>query len=108
MENARTGQRKKREREREREREFAHEKFQKLLIGHTHTHTHTMRQSADDRAAAVSKAEDAMAAMTSQWKDKWKEQTDLLEKRALRVKETGRALKVTYQPNAHTKLLEMA
>mmetsp|Transcript_9007 Transcript_9007/g.23194 ORF Transcript_9007/g.23194 Transcript_9007/m.23194 type:complete len:1067 (+) Transcript_9007:151-3351(+) len=51
-------------------------------------------KSADEKAAALSKAEDAMSAMTSQWKDKWKEQTDLMESRALHVKETGSALRV--------------
>lgn len=50
--------------------------------------------SADAKVAALEKAEGAMDAMTSQWKDKWKEQTDLMESRALRVKESGRALKV--------------
>lgn len=57
----------------------------------------TASASADEKAAALHKAEDAMDAMTSQWKDKWKEQTDLMESRALRVKETGRALKVDSQ-----------
>eukprot|EP00038_Savillea_parva_P007589 m.171191 g.171191 ORF g.171191 m.171191 type:complete len:1061 (-) comp13345_c0_seq1:363-3545(-) len=54
-------------------------------------------KAADEKAAALHKAEDAMDAMTSQWKDKWKEQTDLMESRALRVNESGRALKVDSQ-----------